>query len=210
MIDLTRRILALPFLALVLALFLAAPEISAAPDALAIGDTLPEVSLTTADNKPFALRAAAASKPAVLVFFRGGWCPYCNRHLGALAEIEDDLAALGVQLLAISPDSPEKLYAAPKREEQPKFTLLSDQDARAMDAFGISFVVPDELVAKYKTAYMIDIEADSGRTHHKLPHPAVYVVDTTGVIRFAHVNEDYRVRLEPTAILEAVKASRMP
>jgi len=185
----------------------ATPALAGAMARPGVGDPAPAVTLANADRAAVTLKDAQAGKPAVLVFFRGGWCPYCNRHLGALAEIEDDLATLGARLIAISPDSPARLYAAPKREMQPKFLLLSDQDANAMDAFGISFVVPDELVAKYKTSYMIDIEADSGRTHHKLPHPAVYVVDAAGVIRFAHVSEDYKVRLEPAAVLEAARAA---
>lgn len=72
-------------------------------------------------------------------------------------------------------------------------------------AFGSTFQVPAELVSKYKTEYQIDLEAASSQTHHLLPHPAVYVIGTDGIIRFAHVNEDYKVRLEPDKILEVVK-----
>lgn len=180
--------------------------VDAPAQGLAVGATVPAVVLSTETGEPFDLRAAVREQPTVLIFYRGGWCPFCNVHLGALNEIVADLRAAGYQLLAISPDQPARLYDAPKREERPDYVLLSDQDAKAMDAFGISFVVPDELVAKYRESYGIDIERDSGRKHHKLPHPAVFLVDRSGVIRFAHIDPDYKKRLEPAKIMAAVRA----
>ena len=117
------------------------------------------------------------------------------------------LKAAGIQMLAISIDQPSKLKETPHRESL-SYTLLSDPDAKAAEAFGIAFRVPDDLVKKYKDSYNIDLEAASGRTHHKLPHPSVFVVGTDGMIRFAHVNEDYKVRMEPGKILEAAKAAK--
>jgi peroxiredoxin len=169
------------------------------------GDSLPEVTLLTEDNAPLSLRDAVKEKPALLVFYRGGWCPYCSRHLGALAEIEDKVIAAGYQILAISPDQPAKLRATPGREKL-AYRLLSDRKAEAAQALGIAFKVPPELVAKYKNEYKIDLEAASGETHHLLPHPAAFVVGRDGVIRYAHVNPDYRVRLTPEEILAAIEA----
>jgi peroxiredoxin len=173
---------------------------------LKVGDSIPEVKLRTEDNKEVRLRTLVSEKPTVLIFYRGGWCPYCNRHLQALAGIEGDLNQAGAQLLAISPDQPSKLKATPDREKL-GYRLLSDADAEAARGFGIAFQVEDALVKKYKESYQIDLEAASGRTDHLLPHPAVFVVDTTGRIRFAHVNPDYKVRLEPMKILEAAQTA---
>jgi len=119
-------------------------------------------------------------------------------------EIEKDILAAGHQILAISPDQPSKIAETPDRESL-GYTLLSDSSMETAKAFGITFQVPAELVSKYKNEYQIDLEAASGQTHHLLPHPAVYVIGTDGIIRFVHVNEDYKVRLEPAEILEAVK-----
>ncbi len=169
-----------------------------------VGDTIPDVGLLTEDNAAVSLREIVKEKPAVLIFYRGGWCPYCNRHLGALAEIEPKVLAAGYQILAISPDQPAKLKATPDREKL-GYRLLSDRKAEAARALGIAFEVPAELVAKYKNDYKIDLEAASGETHHLLPHPAVFVVGRDGVIRFAHVNPDYKVRLTPEEILAAIE-----
>ncbi len=180
------------------------------PAWLKAGDAVPAVTLHNAAGEAVELRAEVMKQPTVLIFYRGGWCPFCNAHLGALNAIVPDLRAAGYQLIAISPDRPAKLYDAPKRKTKPEYSLLSDQDAQAIDAFKISYVVPEDMVAKYKNQYGIDLEADSGRKHHKLPHPAVYIVDTKGVIRFAHVNPNYKVRMDPKKILEAAKQAAAP
>jgi peroxiredoxin len=126
------------------------------------------------------------------------------RHLAAVAEVETEILAAGFQIIALSPDQPAKLRAKPAQEKL-RYALYSDSTMAAAQAFGIAFKVPDELVAKYKDSYRIDLEADSGQTHHLLPHPAVFIVDAQGIIRFVHVDPDYRVRLEPAAILVALK-----
>ena len=175
--------------------------------ALKAGDAIPDVSLRTEENQAVSLRKLVAEKPTVLIFYRGGWCPYCNRHLQALVGIEDELNRVGAQLVAISMDTPAKLKATPDREKL-HYQLLSDSDAVAAKAFGIAFKVEDALVKKYKDAYKIDLEAASGNDHHLLPYPAVFIASTNGVIRFAHFNADYKVRLEPAKILEAVSAAK--
>jgi peroxiredoxin len=163
----------------------AAPESSI----LAVGQSVPAVMVRTDANMELLLSKALAGKPAVLIFYRGGWCPFCSRHLAALAEAEPELTAAGFKLLAISPDRPEKLRAKPSHQKL-ACTLLSDSEMKASQAFGIAFKMEDASVAKYKNDYGIDLEADSGQTHHLLPHPAVFIVDRAGIIRFAHVNPD--------------------
>jgi peroxiredoxin len=172
---------------------------------LKIGDRVPEVVVQTVEGAEVALRAELAGQPSVVIFYRGGWCPYCVRHLAALAEVEADLLAAGFKLVALSPDRPAKLREKPALEKL-NYTLLSDSPATAARAFGLAFQVPDELVAKYKNEYKIDLEGDSGQTHHLLPHPAVFIVDAGGIIRYAHVNPDYKVRLESDQILAAARA----
>lgn len=189
---------------LLLGTVLAHAETNSTP--LKVGDSIPDVKLRTEDDREVSLRKLVSEKPTVLIFYRGGWCPFCNRQLQSLAGIEDDLNKAGVQLLAISMDQPAKLKATPDREKL-HYRLLSDSDAAAATAFGIAFKVDDKTVEKYK-GYGINLDAASGRDHHILPHPAVFVADTNGAIRFAHVNPDYKVRLEPAKVLEAARAAK--
>lgn len=171
---------------------------------LTVGDSVPSVTVRTEEGKAVNLQKVVSEKPTVLIFYRGGWCPFCTRHLKELAGFQEELRNAGLQLIALSIDQPVKLRETPHREEL-SYRLLSDSDASAAKAFGIAFKVDDATVKKYKESYQIDLEAAAGRTHHLLPHPAVYVVDRSGKIHFAHVNEDYKKRLEPEKILAAAK-----
>jgi len=186
---------------------LASPTLMAQPNSISLkaGDPVPDVRLKTVAGETVSLRKLVSEKPTVLIFYRGGWCPYCTRHLQALAGIEKDLLAAGYQLLAISPDQPSKLREKPELQKL-TYTLLSDSPMDAAKGFGIAFELDAATREKYQ-GFGIDLEAASGQLHHMLPHPAVFIVDTKGVIRFAYVNKDYKVRLEPVKILEAARSS---
>ncbi len=187
-------------------LLLAAVALQAEPvaTALAPGRAVPEVVVRDENNTVLKLRELVAGHPTVLIFYRGGWCPYCQRHLQGLAGIEADLRAAGVQLLAISVDQPAKLRETPGRD-QLGYRLLSDSDGDAIKAFGIAYTVDDKTLAVLQS-YHIDLEAATGNKLHLLPHPAVFVVDAAGVIRFSHAETDYKVRLAPEKILAAARA----
>lgn len=177
-------------------------ELSKIP--LEVGDKIPSGTVFAGSGEKVEIRKLLAQKPTVLVFYRGGWCPFCNRHLSAIVDIIPELDQMGVQLVAISPDRYQILNAKKDLSDLP-YQLLSDSSMEWTRKLGIAFQVPDELVGKYMKSHNIDLEADSGETHHLLPHPSVFVVDKDGVIQFSHVNENYRVRLEPEKILEAAR-----
>jgi len=172
---------------------------------LDVGDVIPAGEVRTDTGETVALIDLVIGKPTVLIFYRGGWCPYCNRHLAGLAEVAPNLEKAGFQLLAISPDRPEKLRAKPDLGKLP-YTLLSDSSMSLCRSFGIASKVDDAMVVKYRDSYGIDLEGDSGETHHLLPHPAVFIVDGDGTIRFAHVDPNYKVRLDPEVILKSAQA----
>lgn len=187
---------------------LASAALLGAAEPLAVGARLPDVTVRTEKDASVKLAAALKSEPAVILFYRGGWCPYCTKHLTAMMEIEGKLRDEGYSIFAISTDQPSKLAATPGRENL-DYTLLSDSKMDASNAFGITFTVSDEILEKYK-GYNIDLEAASGEKHHRLPHPAVFIVDREGLIRFAYVNENYKVRLDPEKVLAAAKDAKNP
>lgn len=173
---------------------------------IGIGQKVPAVEVIRADGRRVNLSAEIIGKPTILIFYRGGWCPYCNTHLGKLAEIQNNLIQLGMNLVAICPDRPQILENTIKKH-QLKFTVYSDSSMQAAAAFGLAFRVDDATLEKYKE-YGIDLEEASGYSHHLLPVPAAYVIDREGVIRFLYYNPDYKVRVEPKALLdEAMKVS---
>ena len=159
------------------------------------------------DGTPYSFDPDALERPTILFFYRGGWCPYCNAQLMELRHIEDEIDALGFDQLYLSADSPVTLGKGLAGLEEPfDYTILSDNDLVAAQSFGIAFRVDDVTVHKY-LEYGIDLEAASGRDHHGLPVPAVFIVDRNGMISFAYVNPDYRFRLAPDVLMAAAKAT---
>ncbi len=171
---------------------------------LGVGDSAPLLSLRDQEGEEVALGQLFRENPLIMVFYRGGWCPYCNIQLASLGKIERKLVDLGYRIIAVSPDKPAKL-AESSVGNNFSYTLLSDSDAWAAKAFGIAFRVDEGTLEKYK-GYGIDLAAASGMRHNILPVPAVFIIGTDGVIRFAHVNPDYRERLSSEKLLTAASA----
>lgn len=169
---------------------------------LEVGAPLPDVQVTSTDGKSVTLAELNQDKSLVIVFFRGGWCPICSRHTQELIKIQPELKQKGFEMIAISPDTPDNSAANVKQNTIP-FPVYSDSELQAISAFGLAFKVDDATVTKYK-GFGIDLEKASGRPHHALPIPAIYVVDREGKITFAHSNPDYTKRLDPQELLRAI------
>ena len=185
-----------------------AAEIAAAAEAahpLAVGAKAPAVTLTTVEGGDFALGAAFAKKPTVLVFYRGSWCPYCNRQLAALGELEPKLLALGFQIIAVSPDSAPGLRAMAGKNHL-GYRLLSDRGMVASAAYGLAFRVPAATADSYRTRG-VELAPIPGGEGFWLPVPAVFLVGRDGLIKFGHSNPDYKVRLAPADLLAAAEAA---
>ncbi len=168
------------------------------------GMSTPDFSVRDVNNQPFKYARGPQAKPIVLTFFRGGWCPYCNLHLAELRTVEKQLDEMGFAIWFVSIDKPELLLAS---LEDPGigYTLYSDSSLQATRAFGLAFRVDDTLNQKY-LGYGIDLEKASGEDHHVLPAPATYIIGTDGIINFAYINPDYKVRLHPDVLLAAARA----
>lgn len=180
-----------------------------APDKVSpvlVGTKIPDVTMLDFKGVPVNLAKRISEKPTVLIFYRGGWCMYCNRQLGQLMEIEKDILDAGFQIIGVSPDKPEEVQKS-KVKHQMNYTLLSDSTADAAKAFGIAFRVDNPMLKKLKS-YDIDINAASGHDHSILPVPAVYVLDKEGTILFSYVNPVYSTRLHPSVLLAAVNAAK--
>ena len=173
---------------------------------LAAGLAAPAFTARNADGSNFVFDPSALDRPAMLIFYRGGWCPYCNAHLAELRHVVPELQARGMDVYFLSADSPANLSSALKGEaEGLDYTLLSDARLGAAEAFGLAFRISDDYYQAAKD-YGVDLEEASGETHHALPIPAAYLIDAAGMIRFAHSNPDYTVRLGAEELRAGVDA----
>lgn len=188
----------------------AATVIAPAPEQvtpLLNGLTIPAVSLTAADNKAVALTELVQQKPSVLVFYRGGWCPYCNAQLAALRDIEPRLNQLGYQIIAITPDSVASINKSLNDTGGQKlsYTLLSDANFAASSAFGLAYYLDDKTAAAYKGKLGSLITTEAGTEKVVLPVPAVYIVNTAGEALFSYVHINYKTRLHSELLLKAAE-----
>lgn len=169
-----------------------------------VGDTIPSSKVFSRDAKPFQLNELVKDRNVVLVFYRGGWCGYCMKHLSELKLYETQFDSLGYDLVAISTDDPDHAEEV-KNEKDLEFEIYSDHKMYAAHAMGIAFKVSDDLFEKYKGFDIKLEESAGGETHHELPHPAVYLLKN-GVIQFEYVNPNYSKRLSSEALIAIMKS----
>lgn len=170
---------------------------------LLIGSEVPDITLSDPQGEMISL-SGIAGQNTLVVFYRGGWCPFCSAELSALAEIEEELYKNGITIVGISPDSPEYLKDS-LNDLDTGFTLLSDSDMVASKAFGIAFKESEETVAKLKENGM-DLEERSGKDHHLLPVPSVFLINDEGRIEFQYVNPNYKKRIDHKILVAAADA----
>jgi peroxiredoxin len=183
------------------------PPIADSPESvqpIQVGAKAPDARLLDTNGGRVSLAAQYAAGPVVLVFYRGGWCPYCEKHLSHLQEAEAPLRDLGIRLIAVSPDLPA-FGKALIEKTRVGYSVLGDPKVEAARAFGLAFALDADTLKKYK-GYGIDLNKHSGETHNALPVPAVILVDETGTVRFVHADPDYTKRLSNEALLEAARA----
>lgn len=168
---------------------------------LLAGEKIPVLQLRKSSGEPFDLNKSVSETPTILVFYRGGWCPYCSKQLSGLQEIEKDLTKMGYQVIAISTDSPENLSKTMNKEKL-SYTLLSDADLNAAKRFGIAFKSP-------KNYDKFLPETSGGKNVDKLlPVPSVFILNKKGNILFEYINPDITQRLSAPLLKAAAAALR--
>src|ERR1700744_3511009 len=167
------------------------------------GTPMPDADLLDVHGAPTSLAQARAGRPAVVVFYRGAWCPYCNMALRTYqAELAPALADRGVIMIAVSPQKPDGSLSAAQTNEL-TYAVVSDPGNQLASALGI-LTEPSLEAAAAQQKLGLDLaehNADGGLT---LPMPTTVVVDATGVIRWIDVHPNYTTRSEVPDILAAV------
>ena len=185
----------------------AGPTVAGIPDnakdvrPLSVGSPAPAFTVRTIAGAPRTFSAGTYRKPTVILFYRGGWCPYCNRQLSDLRLVEPKLRAQGFEIVFLSTDRPELLYSS-LQNAGIHYTLLSDSQLEAARGFHIAYHVDDTTLAKMRD-YGIDLEVTTGTKQHELPVPSAFIIDRSGTIRYVYSNPDYTVRLGADALSAA-------
>ena len=168
-----------------------------------VGEKAPEFTLSNALGKKVSLKDELKKGPVVLVFYRGAWCPFCNMYLHTLQKSLPEFKKYAAQLITVTPQTPDKSSAQNEKDSYP-FEVLSDLDSKVMQDYKLYFELPDELVAVYKK-HNLNIEGFNGTGRNVLPVPGSFVIDQKGIVRAMQAQTDYKIRMEPAAIIDALK-----
>jgi peroxiredoxin len=159
---------------------------------LRAGDRAPDAALSDITGTTRQLSEFYRDGPVFVIFYRGGWCPYCNLQLHELAKAQPEFDRRKVTLVAISVDRLGEEAKTQAREGVP-FPMLSDPELIAHRAFNVIHVA-GEAQQQRLAKLGIELNAYSGASHHSFAIPSIFLVDRTGTIQFAHVDEDYETR----------------
>ena len=177
---------------------LSIPTVAEDISPILIGEKLPNANFQNAEGEYVQLKAVLEEKPTVLVFYRGGWCPYCNVQLSGLVEIEEDVLELGYQIVAISPDDYKNLQSTIENNST-KYKLLSDPNGEFIQEIGIAFKTSSSL-----KEYIMS-KGQKGEASTVMPAPTVMIVDQKGVIKFEYINPNYKERISGEMLLSVLR-----
>ena len=170
--------------------------------ALRRGQVGPRFALPSATGAIVSLGERLAYGPVIVTFYRGGWCPYCNIALRALQSRLPEIKSLGGSLIAISPEVPDQSLSTAEKLAL-EFDVLSDADNSVARLFGLVYRISDAARERLQSLGR-DLVAHNGTDRWELPITATYVINQEGLIVFDHVEADYRERLDPATIVNAV------
>ncbi len=171
-------------------------------NALQVGDTAPNFTLTNATGQKISLSEQLKNGPVILTWYRGGWCPYCNITLNRLQKELPKFQQLGASLLALSPELPDSSITT-KEKNALTFEVLSDVGNQVARQYGVVYKLPDPIATAYQNGF--DLHKYNGDESDELPLSATYVIAQDGTIKFAFLDAEYRNRAEPSEIIKVLK-----
>lgn len=177
-------------------------EGGAGASTLKVGDQAPNFILSDAHGSATALRALLIEGPAVVVFYRGNWCPYCSAELAAYQLAMPEITARGARLVAISPEIPDDSLT-PTEIDALSYEVLSDPGNTVARKFGIVYQLDDPSRELYRD-FGLDLAAANGDDSWELPVPATFIINNKREIAFASADPDFRKRAEPADIVAAL------
>lgn len=171
--------------------------------AVKVDQTFPDFNLPSINGDQVSGKSLLGDSRFLIVsFYRGGWCPYCQRELEAINESLEEFKKLGAATVAITPETPDNAKQT-QSKHAPDLTILFDDNCEFAEKVGLAFELPETLKETYKQDLDIDVEEYNG--NFRLPVPATYVMDANMKVIKRHLDIDYKERLDPSEIISHLK-----
>jgi len=169
------------------------------PEGLFIGSKAPDFKAKDQTGQPVRLKDFLKKGKVVLVFYRGYWCPYCNRELSRLQDSLSLITEKGATVIAVSPEKAE-LVATTVEKTKATYPVLYDEDMKIMKGYDVEFEVEETVLGRYRSSG-IDIEKNNGTNGKFLPVPAIYIIDKESTVTYRFFDTDYKKRPSVKEIL---------
>jgi peroxiredoxin len=167
------------------------------------GENAPEFTAKDNTGKTIDLKALLKTHKAVVLFFyRGQWCPYCNKQIKHLQDSLQLLTAKGAYVIGVTPETAENI-AKTVDKTHASFSMIEDKGYKIMKDYQVNYIVDEVMFGKLKK-YGVDLEQNNGNTDHVLPVPATYVINHSGKIVFVHFDKDYTKRASVSTLLNTL------
>ena len=177
----------------------------AAETALKVGDKAVDGELVDGEGKKVKLSELWKGGPLVVIWYRGGWCPVCQKHLSGIQEALPAIKAAGGSVVAIAPELPENSKQTAKKNGL-DFALLSDKGNALGKKYGVVFKLDPDTAQDYQRWF--SLEKHNGDASMQLPVPVAYIINSEGIITFAYVNANYGERVNPDEVVKAMKSPK--
>lgn len=171
------------------------------PEGLFINSKAPDFKATDQYGKEIRLKEVVKDSVVVLIFYRGQWCPYCNRQLKRLEDSLQLIKDKGARLIAITPEKPEFISKTIEKTKA-SYPLIYDKEMKIMKAYGVAFEVDERTVARYKNADIDLAAANDQKEKVYLPVPAIYIINKESTIVYRYFDTDYKKRASVQEILK--------
>lgn len=169
------------------------------PAGLKVNDKAPEFSAKDQNGKIISLKDELKNGNVVLIFYRGQWCPYCNKQLKNIEDSLSFITSKGASVFAITPEQTENVSKTIEKTKA-TYSILSDDGLKIMKAYNVAYAIDPTTIEKYK-GYGIDFSKANGNNGANLPVPTVYIIDKNGTITYRHFDTDYTKRASVQEIL---------
>ena len=174
------------------------------PEGLFINSKAPDFKATDQYGNEIRLKDVLKDSVVVLIFYRGQWCPYCNKQLKKLEDSLQLIIEKGARLIAITPEKPEFISKTIEKTKA-SYPLIYDKEMKIMKAYAVAFEIDERTVSRYKNADIDLVTANGQKDKVYLPVPAAYIINKEGTIVYRFFDTDYKKRPTVAMILENLK-----
>lgn len=171
------------------------------PKGIKVGVDAPKIDANSVRGEVINSENILKEKEIVVIFYRGEWCPICNRYLSNLSDSLSYIVSKNAEVIVVGPESFENAEKTSEKAEA-EFTIIPDTTMQIQKDFDVLFYVTKKYQGKIKTFLFTDIAGNNNQEEAQLPVPATYIIGKDGKIKWRHFDYNYSKRASVKSIID--------